>query len=87
MPLTNPVHDAPRPDTTQLPADGDTVTTYPVITAPPVDTGACHCTATDPSPGTAVTDRGALGTVRGVTDKLEAPSESPASFDATTVNT
>jgi len=66
---------------------GDAVTTYELITAPPFDNGANQDTVTDPLPATLVTDRGAPGTVRGVTPRLGVEDDPvPMEFVATTAN-
>lgn len=65
---------------------GDEVTVYLVITAPPFESGADQDTVTEPFPATPVTDRGAPGTVRGLTLELaEDTAPLPAAFVATTV--
>ena len=44
--------------------------------------GACHCTSIDPSPGVAVTDRGAVGLPPGVEATRSEDAPSPALFVA-----
>ena len=85
-----------NPDTVQLngPVDhehccppGLAVTVYPVTAAPPESEGATHDTTACPFPGTADTDVGAPGTVRGVTaDDAALATLVPSAFDAVTVN-
>ena len=57
-----------------------------MIVAPPSDAGALHESVARAFPGTAVTDVGASGRVRGVTAAVGSAATVPAPFIATTVN-
>lgn len=66
--------------------NGDEVTVYPVIAAPPFDAGACHVTIDWLFPIDAETPDGASGIVRGVmAAEATDPLEDPATLVAITV--
>ena len=72
------------PTVTAVPVDG--ITLYPVISEPPVDTGAVQLTVAEVLPATAETPVGASGTVAGITAaEAEEGKELPREFVATTV--
>jgi hypothetical protein len=69
-----------------VPTNGEEITRYEVITAPPLD-GAVHETVADESPNTPATPVGAPGTVEGTTAELAVEAAPvPEAFVAVTVN-
>ena len=66
--MLNPVHDAVRPETKQVPFAGDAATVYEVIAVPPLGTGADQETDAEESPRTAEAEVGLPGATFGVTD-------------------
>ncbi|MGB7962837.1 MAG: hypothetical protein WCF12_07760 [Propionicimonas sp.] len=66
---------------------GLAIAAYPVIGAPPSDTGGVQVTSAEALPAAALTPVGAPGTVRGVTSSDGSDcAEVPATLPATTVN-